>query len=525
MRSKFFLLFSILVLLSQLGWARVGGGQGYSRGSSSGGSSRSGSYSSSSSGTYSSTGSGSYSSSGSSSSNYNDYGNSGGDLDLVGFGISFVGMLIALFIFRMVAIPVLESAVVVVERWERGQSRKRAPPSHYQVAEPSPLNWSLLDPNFSRPVFLDFFVKLFGELVRAQAGNVEKIAAYVEPSVMASLKSQAQLHGGFQVEKVIIGAVHFTDIRAEGPWVRMSLEVESNHTESSPEGENSFYCVDALELKRKGDVLSRTPERVQSLGCPNCGNPSEIPLDGVCPYCEQTVKNAAAGQFDWVVSKVTPRKKKPVAPQVGSSGGGIEEGTRDVSHIHPRLAVKKEAFLARHPDFQWEEFEARARHIFLTLQQAWSELEWQKARPYETDNLFNQHLYWMQAYRQQGLRNRLEQVKINRVVVCDIDSDAYYDSIILRIFASMIDVTEESESGRLHSGDPDKPHVFSEYWTFIRRIGRSGSYNPTDCPSCGAPLELNQAGSCEHCQAHITCGEFDWVLSQIEQDESFRLKT
>jgi ferredoxin len=30
------------------------------------------------------------------------------------------------------------------------------------------------------------------------------------------------------------------------------------------------------------------------------------------------------------------------------------------------------------------------------------------------------------------------------------------------------------------------------------------------------------AGSCTHCHAKITSGEFDWVLSRIEQDESYR---
>jgi hypothetical protein len=29
------------------------------------------------------------------------------------------------------------------------------------------------------------------------------------------------------------------------------------------------------------------------------------------------------------------------------------------------------------------------------------------------------------------------------------------------------------------------------------------------------------SGSCEHCGAHVTSGEFDWVLSRIEQDESY----
>jgi hypothetical protein len=30
------------------------------------------------------------------------------------------------------------------------------------------------------------------------------------------------------------------------------------------------------------------------------------------------------------------------------------------------------------------------------------------------------------------------------------------------------------------------------------------------------------AGACEHCGAHVTAGEFDWVLSKIEQDDTYR---
>jgi hypothetical protein len=29
------------------------------------------------------------------------------------------------------------------------------------------------------------------------------------------------------------------------------------------------------------------------------------------------------------------------------------------------------------------------------------------------------------------------------------------------------------------------------------------------------------AGECEHCGAKVTSGRFDWVLSEIEQDDSY----
>jgi len=41
------------------------------------------------------------------------------------------------------------------------------------------------------------------------------------------------------------------------------------------------------------------------------------------------------------------------------------------------------------------------------------------------------------------------------------------------------------------------------------------------CPSCGAGLKINMAGNCEYCGVKVTRGDFDWVLSKVEQDEAY----
>ena len=64
---------------------------------------------------------------------------------------------------------------------------------------------------------------------------------------------------------------------------------------------------------------------------------------------------------------------------------------------------------------------------------------------------------------------------------------------------------------------------YSEYWTLIRSARARGTPRlDQNCPGCGAALTLNMAGLCSHCGAHVTSGEFDWVLSKIEQDEAYR---
>jgi len=74
------------------------------------------------------------------------------------------------------------------------------------------------------------------------------------------------------------------------------------------------------------------------------------------------------------------------------------------------------------------------------------------------------------------------------------------------------------------SGNRRRPRSYSEYWTLIRGSGTRGApRKDNNCPHCGAPLRIGMAGQCEYCRVKITSGEFDWVLSRIEQDEAFEL--
>jgi predicted lipid-binding transport protein (Tim44 family) len=193
---------------------------------------------------------------------------------------------------------------------------------------------------------------------------------------------------------------------------------------------------------------------------------------------------------------------------------------------HRDLGRRREDFQARHPDFSWPEFWNKATGIFLKLQDAWSRREPNLCRPHETDVLFRMHRYWIEDYQRQGKINRLSDIKVERWELSNLVLDAYYESVTARVFASMVDVTTD-EQGRVLYGDPRRPRRFSEYWTFIRRVGHQPAKSDSlhGCPSCGAPLDkINQSGICEYCETVITLGDFDWVLCNIEQDEVYEVE-
>jgi hypothetical protein len=160
--------------------------------------------------------------------------------------------------------------------------------------------------------------------------------------------------------------------------------------------------------------------------------------------------------------------------------------------------------------------------VFESLQQAWTEGKWDRARAFETDHLYATHRFWMDLFASTGTRNALEDIHIRKIELVKAQRDAFYDALTVRIHASMIDYTTDRQ-GKVLSGSKTRPRSFTEYWTLIRHAGlhTDPGADPEACPSCGAAVQVSQAGVCEYCGTKVVTGEFGWVLSAIEQDEVY----
>jgi len=384
------------------------------------------------------------------------------------------------------------------------------------------------DPNFSEIIFADFCYALYGRAHHAWgegAAAIQLLAPYLSEPVRNALRQRnpPQLQS---VEGIIVGAMQVANVDGLAtPWVRISLEFEANYTEVVATGKQgnganqqmSYYVRERWELERKRDVLSPPPEQATALHCPRCGAPLEQDTVGACKFCGTKIDS---GEFQWYVRSVSLLSREGKGPLLTSNVP--EVGTDYPSVVQPNFDNVRMAFEQSHPAFSWGQFQTRARLIFDELQTAWSTLAWERARPHETDNIFQMHQYWIEAYKRQGLRNALDNCVIDAIQPVKIKEDAFYDAITLRIWAQGFDYTV-NQAGKVVAGSKSSPRRWSEYWTFIRNrnakpLEARGELN---CPNCGASLKVNAAGICEFCGGKITSGEFDWVLSKIEQDESY----
>lgn len=380
------------------------------------------------------------------------------------------------------------------------------------------------DPNFSEIVFTDFCYALYGKAHDARGGGAPKLdlfSPYLSESARTALL-QRNPPGLQEVKGIIVGAMRVEQVQGlETPTVQVRLFFESNYTEvmqpNVQPSEMTYYVNEEWELERKRDVLSPPPAQATALHCPRCGAPLQRDTIGACAFCGTKIDS---GEFQWYVRTIRLINKEARGPLLTSD---VEEvGTDFASVVQPNFSVIRAEFEKNNPQFSWGQFQERARLIFNELQAAWSSMNWERARPHETDNIFQMHQYWIDAYRRQKLRNVVENAAVTAIQPVKIQEDAFYQGITLRIWAQGLDYTID-ENGRILSGSNRNLRQWSEYWTFIRnKQAKSGeAHTDLNCPNCGSPLRVNASGICEFCGGKITSGEFDWVLSKIEQDESY----
>jgi len=444
-------------------------------------------------------------------------GDGGGD-----FSGELIYLLIRLiFVYPQVGVPLALIAAFVVWRmrnrgFESWDSRAvhAAPPAQPRAKLRLDALFAI-DPDFSPIVFEDFAYRLYASTHRARTDRaaLAGLAPYLQAHVREALAREEPL--GVPTTQVVVGAMRIA--RVDVPEAQQQVTVTVVYESNVQVSQQTIFMRERWTLARDKDARTRPPEQTERLGCPSCGAPFESSDSARCSYCNQVVNN---GRFAWLVTerRVLTRESRPPALTANVQ----EIGTNAPSLVSPDQQQAWQALVARDPALSEDDLLTRISLIFDKLNHAYSALDLQPARGLLSDGMFDYLRYWTDAYRSQGLRNVLETAHIARVQRVKVLSDRYFDAITFRVWASGLDYTIDVRTKQLVSGSNQRPRDYSEYWTLIRAAGVRGQAGTTaNCPSCAAPLDVTMAGNCSHCSAHITRGEFDWVLSKIEQDEAY----
>lgn len=175
------------------------------------------------------------------------------------------------------------------------------------------------------------------------------------------------------------------------------------------------------------------------------------------------------------------------------------------------------------PMFDEDRFLSQVKLVYLQLQSAWTEKDWNSVRNLESTSLYEQHLTQLQEHIRAKTTNVLERVRVEDSKIKDfIENPEGNDRIEVILSSMMRDYIRNDETGRVIEGDPTKD-LFTVYrMVFLREHGaqteiiKNSEVVSDHCPNCGAPLTIDSIDKCEYCQASLKHNPKDWVLDVYE---------
>lgn len=217
-----------------------------------------------------------------------------------------------------------------------------------------------------------------------------------------------------------------------------------------------------------------------------------------------------------VVSIIAKKKKlKKQYNTIQRAGNRNLNQTQDAVATQTALANIKQ----RDPQFTASALIKKSNTAFLEIQQAWSDQDLSRVRRFISDGVNERFSLQINMQKKQDIRNKMEDVQVIATEIISIESDSHFDSIHLKITAKARDTDVNLTTGKKIRDNFSG--TFVEYWSFLRKPGvqtlAGKGLVEGVCPNCGAPLELADSGRCKYCDAVVTSGEYDWVLSEITQ--------
>jgi hypothetical protein len=390
--------------------------------------------------------------------------------------------------------------------WDTGSPPPPSVPARQQLAA-----LKRHDPAFSIGVLEDFLAGLFARVHDARGrGALDDVGAWLNANSRAALQSRA---GEGAVAGIVVGAVRFLRYSEHAGHATIVVDFDAVWNA----GGQAHEVVERWTLSRALTAKSRTPESARAFPCNACGAPLSSLRGNRCDSCGTIVNT---GAVDWVVvgAKVVSTTRRSVDVVAGHVD---EAGTDRPTVFDPDRGIALAALCKRDPAFEPGALQRRIRLIFEQLQDAWSNQRWRSARAFVTDEIFQSFQAQLDEYARQGLRNQTKNARVTRIEIVRVDQDDFFDAVTVRLFATGADFTTD-RSGRVVSGSATQMRPYSEYWTLIRSAITTGpASTEVSCPQCRAPLQIAHTGACEFCNAKVSSGQFDWVLSRIEQDDVY----
>ncbi|MBF0627549.1 MAG: Tim44/TimA family putative adaptor protein [Magnetococcales bacterium] len=150
-------------------------------------------------------------------------------------------------------------------------------------------------------------------------------------------------------------------------------------------------------------------------------------------------------------------------PRTFAMGQGVDEVSQGLAQI-----------ASQDPQFNEARFLDGAKAAYQQIQSAWSDWSVDRLRPLLTERMWSMIEQQAKERQAAGRRDILEKIRFQTAELSEAWQEAGENWITVHFVVEMLEY-ETDLAGRVLNGDPNRPILAEEYWTFCRPVG---SRNP-----------------------------------------------
>ena len=162
------------------------------------------------------------------------------------------------------------------------------------------------------------------------------------------------------------------------------------------------------------------------------------------------------------------------------------------------------------PDFNKQAFLNKVYQMFIDVQNAWMNFDYDVLRKNLTDELYNTYTSQLKALEALNQKNVMEDFHKISIDISDFNYTNDSFTIKVELIVSFFDFVV-NKNNQIMRGTNNRKNTNHYELTFISTRNHN---NQNKCPNCGAPLQNVASSTCSYCNSTIVSNNYDWVMSK-----------
>lgn len=174
-----------------------------------------------------------------------------------------------------------------------------------------------------------------------------------------------------------------------------------------------------------------------------------------------------------------------------------------------------EELVVKDPTFSESSFIAKVDNTFIMILTAIMTENLERVKHKVGNEVFNKLTEKLEKLRIENSIQMYDELNVKDSYISNIEEQKDYYEITVTLISRYMDYTIDRTTKEYKAGNNRSRVERTNTLVFRKNKAAKKEKSVRKCPSCGAPMDVNNTGKCSYCGTIYNTEEYDWLLVSI----------